>query len=39
MPRFGTHPVDWSLVDDWMKAGATWAMLDDCTFSHRLDQP
>jgi hypothetical protein len=39
MPRWGTHPVDWSLVDDWMKAGATWAMLDDCTFSHRLDQP
>jgi GT2 family glycosyltransferase len=39
MPRWGTHPVDWSLVDDWMQAGATWAMLDDCTFSHRLDQP
>jgi glycosyltransferase involved in cell wall biosynthesis len=38
MPRWGTHPVDWSLVDDWMKAGATWAMLDECTFSHRLDQ-
>jgi hypothetical protein len=38
MPRWGTHPVDWSLVDDWMQAGATWAMLDDCTFSHRLDQ-
>jgi len=38
MPRWGTHPVDWSLVDDWMKAGATWAMLDDVTFSHRLDQ-
>lgn len=39
MPRWGTHPVDWSLVSDWMAAGATWAMLDDCTFSHRLDQP
>lgn len=39
MPRWGTHPVDWSLVEDWMKAGATWAMLDDCTFSHRLDMP
>lgn len=39
MPRWGTHPVDWSLVSDWMAAGARWAMLDDCTFSHRLDQP
>lgn len=38
MPRWGTHPVDWSLVSDWMERGATWAMLDDCTFSHRLDQ-
>jgi glycosyltransferase involved in cell wall biosynthesis len=38
MPRWGTHPVDWSLVDDWMKADATWEMLDDVTFSHRLDQ-
>jgi cellulose synthase/poly-beta-1,6-N-acetylglucosamine synthase-like glycosyltransferase len=38
MPRWGTHPVDWLLVEDWMRAGATWAMLDDCTFSHRLDQ-
>lgn len=39
MPRWGTHPVDWSLVSDWMAAGARWAMLDDVTFSHRLDQP
>ena len=38
MPRWGSHPVDWSLVSDWMERGATWAMLDDCTFSHRLDQ-
>jgi cellulose synthase/poly-beta-1,6-N-acetylglucosamine synthase-like glycosyltransferase len=37
MPRWSSHPVDWSLVSDWMNAGATWAMLDDCTFSHRLD--
>ena len=39
MPRWGTHPVDWSLVDDWMSRGAIWAMFPDCTFSHRLDQP
>lgn len=39
MPRWGTHPVDWSLVSDWMERGAIWAMLDDVTFSHRLDQP
>lgn len=38
MPRWGTHPVDWSLVADWMAAGARWAMLDDVTFDHRLDQ-
>jgi GT2 family glycosyltransferase len=38
MPRWGTHPVDWSLVEDWMKAGATWAMTTNVTFSHRLDQ-
>lgn len=38
MPRWGSHPCDWALISDWMAAGATWAMLDDCTFSHRLDQ-
>jgi glycosyltransferase involved in cell wall biosynthesis len=38
MPRWGTHPVDWSLVWDWISRGATWAHLDDCTFTHRLDQ-
>ena len=38
MPRWGSHPVDWSMVSDWMAAGARWAMLDDCTFTHRLDQ-
>jgi glycosyltransferase involved in cell wall biosynthesis len=38
MPRWGTHPVDWALVSEWMNAGARWAMLDDCTFDHRLDQ-
>lgn len=39
MPVFGSHPVDWSLVRDWMAAGATWRMLPEITFSHRLDQP
>ena len=38
LPAWGTHPVDWSLIDQWMRAGATWAMLDDVTFSHRLDR-
>lgn len=38
MPAWGTHPVDWSLVRDWMAAGASWAMLPECTFQHRLDQ-
>ncbi len=39
MPAWGTHPVDWSLVAGWMRQGARWAMLDDVTFTHRLDQP
>lgn len=38
MPAWGTHPMDWSLIEQWMRAGARWAMLDDVTFSHRLDQ-
>ena len=38
MPRWSSHPVDWSLIDDWVKAGATWAFLPECTFSHRLDR-
>jgi cellulose synthase/poly-beta-1,6-N-acetylglucosamine synthase-like glycosyltransferase len=38
LPRMGTHPCDISLVQDWMAAGASWSMLDECTFSHRLDQ-
>jgi glycosyltransferase involved in cell wall biosynthesis len=38
LPRWGTHPVDWALVSEWMNAGARWALLDDCTFDHRLDQ-
>jgi glycosyltransferase involved in cell wall biosynthesis len=38
MPDWDSHPMDWSLVDKWMKQGATYEMLDQCTFSHRLDQ-
>lgn len=38
LPRMGTHPCDISLVQDWMANGARWAMLDECTFSHRLDR-
>lgn len=29
---------DWYLVKSWMRAGATWAMLDEMTFSHRDDK-
>jgi glycosyltransferase involved in cell wall biosynthesis len=39
MPAWGSHPVDWSIVRDWIADGATWAMLPEITFSHRLDQP
>lgn len=38
MPRWSSHPVDWSLIKDWMRMGATWAFLPECTFTHRLDQ-
>ena len=38
LPRWNTHPVDWSLVEDWLSNGARCAMLDEETFSHRLDQ-
>ena len=38
MPRWGTHPVDWSLVSDWMAAGAKWAFLPEVLFWHRADQ-
>lgn len=37
-PDWGSHPVDWSLVDKWIKQGATYSMIDEVTFSHRLDQ-
>jgi glycosyltransferase involved in cell wall biosynthesis len=37
-PRWGSHPVDWSLVSDWMARGAIWAHVPMVTFSHRLDQ-
>lgn len=38
MPRWRSHPCDWALISDWMQAGATWAMLDELTFDHRMDQ-
>jgi GT2 family glycosyltransferase len=28
---------DWDLVSRWMEAGASWAMSDRCTISHRAD--
>lgn len=37
MPRWGAHPVDWTLCEAWMAQGATWAMLPEVTFSHRAD--
>lgn len=37
-PEFGTHPVDWALIDKWIQNGATYSMIDEVTFSHRLDQ-
>lgn len=38
MPDWDSHPMDWHLVDKWMKQGATYEMLNEVTFSHRLDQ-
>lgn len=29
--------ADWNMVRRWMEAGATWAMSDRCTISHRAD--
>lgn len=38
MPKFGTHPVDWTLVKQWLDAGATYKMLNEVKFYHRADQ-
>lgn len=38
MPQWGTHPVDWALVDQWMAHGARWAYLPEVLFWHRADQ-
>jgi glycosyltransferase involved in cell wall biosynthesis len=38
MPRWSSHPVDWSLVQDWISAGAKWAFLPEVLFWHRADQ-
>lgn len=37
-PRFGTHPVDWSLIETWLEKGARYKMLEELTFNHPLDQ-
>lgn len=37
-PDWGSHPVDWSLVKKWIERGASFAMLDEVTFEHRLDK-
>lgn len=37
-PDWNSHPVDWSLVDKWQKAGAIGAMIPEVTFEHRLDR-
>lgn len=37
-PDWSSHPVDWSLIEKWMKNGAICNMLDEVTFEHRLDQ-
>lgn len=39
--KFETHMgrgTDWYQVDHWMKAGASYALLDQVTFKHRADQ-
>lgn len=38
MPKWRTHPIDIALVSEWMSRGARWAMLNEVTFEHRLDQ-
>ena len=38
LPKFGTHPVDWNLVKQWINCGLTWKMLDEVTFFHRADR-
>lgn len=38
---FRTHVgsgTDWDQINEWMKAGATWAFLEECTHSHRVDK-
>lgn len=39
--KFETHMgrgTDWYQVDHWMKAGASYALLNEVTFKHRADQ-
>jgi glycosyltransferase involved in cell wall biosynthesis len=37
-PDWKSHPVDWSLIEKWLKNGATYSMINEVTFEHRLDQ-
>ncbi len=38
MPSWGGHPIDWTLVQSWMQAGATWAFSPCTTITHRADR-
>lgn len=38
MPEWHSHPMDWNLVRKWMQNGATYSMLNEVTFEHRLDR-
>lgn len=38
MPDWEKDPIDWFLVEKWLKNGASSLMLDTTTFEHRLDR-
>lgn len=38
MPAWGAHPVDWTLVASWMRAGERCAFLPRVTLTHRADR-
>jgi len=37
-PSFGSHPCDIALVNHWLSRGVACSMLDEVTYTHRLDQ-
>lgn len=37
-PDWGSHPVDWSLVDKWMTNGASWRFVPEVIFEHPMDR-